>query len=165
MSVNKFRDHMVVLPEDDATRQLVNGFCLHDRLDPRRVSVQPPSRGWSAAVDSFERVWIDYLRRYQRALFVFLIDFDGDPDARRDKVRAAVPTDLRDRVFVLGPRDNVEALRAASGTSPERLGSMLAAECFGDADLAAWLHEHVASNTPERERLAPLARSALLLDA
>lgn len=43
MSVNKHLPHVFVLPEDDANRQLANGFYLAESLDVRRMQVlQPP---------------------------------------------------------------------------------------------------------------------------
>ena len=43
MSVNKFRQHVFVLPEDDANRQLANGFLLD--LSVRQVQILPEAGG------------------------------------------------------------------------------------------------------------------------
>ena len=39
MSVNKYLPHVLVLPEDDANRQLANGFLLDPNLLDRRIQL------------------------------------------------------------------------------------------------------------------------------
>jgi len=39
MSVNKYQQHVLVLPEDDANRQLEIGFLLDPLLIDRRIDV------------------------------------------------------------------------------------------------------------------------------
>ena len=54
MSVNKHLPHILVLPEDDANRQLANGFLL--QVDPtrmRQMQVLPVAGGWTAVLDQF----------------------------------------------------------------------------------------------------------------
>ena len=41
MSVNRYRPHIMILPEDDANRQLANGFVSHAFIAPRSVQVLP----------------------------------------------------------------------------------------------------------------------------
>ncbi|HEX4229241.1 MAG TPA: hypothetical protein VHZ07_11265 [Bryobacteraceae bacterium] len=55
MSVNKFKPHVLILPEDDANRQLANGFLL--ALDPivqRNVQVLPVAGGWIEVLHCFK---------------------------------------------------------------------------------------------------------------
>jgi hypothetical protein len=39
MSVNKYQPHILVLPEDDANRQLANGFVLDQSVATRNIQV------------------------------------------------------------------------------------------------------------------------------
>ena len=45
-AINKFRPFVSVIPEDEANRQLVNGFILHDAVADRVVQVRAPAGGW-----------------------------------------------------------------------------------------------------------------------
>ncbi len=54
MSVDKYQPHVYVLPEDDANRQLANGFLL--RVDPtrqRQMQVLPVAGGWQNVLNLF----------------------------------------------------------------------------------------------------------------
>jgi hypothetical protein len=54
MSVNKYTPHILVLPEDDANRQLANGFLLHPSLSTQ-IQVLEEVGGWSKVLDCFEK--------------------------------------------------------------------------------------------------------------
>lgn len=47
MSINKYKAHLLVLPEDDANRQMANGFILDPNLNERVIQVLPPVGGWN----------------------------------------------------------------------------------------------------------------------
>lgn len=47
MSVNVYQQHVLVLPEDDANRQIVNGFLLEPSLNERVIQVLPIAGGWA----------------------------------------------------------------------------------------------------------------------
>ncbi len=53
MSINKYKRHILVLPEDDANRQIANGFLLDPNLDVRAIQILPPSGGWKKVLNSF----------------------------------------------------------------------------------------------------------------
>lgn len=53
MSVNKYRPHVFVLPEDDANRQIAIGFSLDEGLDARSIQVLPSVGGWTRVRDEF----------------------------------------------------------------------------------------------------------------
>jgi hypothetical protein len=53
VSVNLYDDHVLVVPEDDANRQLVNGFLNEPALWPRTIQVLPNAGGWSKVLDVF----------------------------------------------------------------------------------------------------------------
>jgi len=52
---NRHQPHILVLPEDDANRQLANGFVLDlDQSTLRRIQVLPEVGGWRVVLDTFE---------------------------------------------------------------------------------------------------------------
>jgi hypothetical protein len=114
MSVNNHVRHVLVLPEDDANRQLANGFQLDHALDTRRMQVLGVAGGWVKVVDSFKEEHIPVMDRNANRYMVLLIDCDKRGD-RLDKVRAEIPERLKERVFVLGAWTKPEELRQALG--------------------------------------------------
>jgi len=53
MSVNKYLPHVLVLPEDDANRQLANGFQLDVFLATRRMQILEEAGGWQEVLNRF----------------------------------------------------------------------------------------------------------------
>lgn len=45
MSVNFYKPHVLVLPEDDANRQIAIGFLLDPGLKQRNIQILTPSGG------------------------------------------------------------------------------------------------------------------------
>jgi hypothetical protein len=130
MSVNKFEPHLLVLPEDDANRQLVNGFITSPNLNIRAIQVLPVAGGWEIAVRNFLNEEVQKLRTYNQRRFLLLIDFDGDSE-RRNEVSNQIPEDISERVFVLGVLTEPERLRVMLGMNYEKIGASLANECYG----------------------------------
>jgi len=129
MSVNKFEPHLLVLPEDDANRQLVNGFITSPNLNIRAIQVLPVAGGWEIAVRNFLNEEVQKLRTYNQRRFLLLIDFDGDSE-RRNEVSNQIPEDISERVFVLGVLTEPERLRVMLGMNYEKIGASLADECY-----------------------------------
>jgi hypothetical protein len=62
MSVNRYKPHIFVLPEDDANREIAVGFLLHPSiLNPRQVQVMPNAGGWPNALDKLQAEYIRLL--------------------------------------------------------------------------------------------------------
>jgi hypothetical protein len=162
MSVNKYRPHVLVLPEDQANTDIVNGFLLHQLHDPRAIDVLPPAGGWSRVRDEFAETHISEMRKRSLRHMILMVDFDGQ-DHRRNAVQEVIPEDLADRVFVVGAWSKPEALRVATGCSLEKLGSKLATECC-DGSRALWNHPLLRHNALEVERMTSLLRPFLFPD-
>jgi len=75
VSVNRYRPHLLVIPEDDANRQVANGFVQDDRIDPRAAQVLPPAGGWTHVIDGFLGR-AKTMARFPGQKVVLLIDFD-----------------------------------------------------------------------------------------
>jgi len=111
VSVNKYRDHVVVIPEDDANRQLVNGFLLHQSLKLRSIDVRPPAGGWKKVLDSDLQ---EVISRNCRHL-ILLVDFDDDFKGRKEYLEKRLPVEIRDRVYLIGCLSEPEILKKIVG--------------------------------------------------
>lgn len=152
MSVNLYKSHVLVLPEDDANRQLANGFLQDPALNLRAIQVLPIAGGWAKVRDDFEQAQLSQLRKYPERHLVLLIDFDEQVADRAQIFRDAFPADVRGRVYLLGTRDEPEPLRKACGVSLEKVGEQLASACaHGEPGL--WEHAMLKHNQSELERL------------
>jgi hypothetical protein len=160
MSKNKYRRQVWVLPEDDANRQIAQGFTIEASVKARSIHVLPVAGGWAAIRDSFEYQYNNDLSLYSLCSMVLLVDFDDKGPRRREEVLAGVDAALKDRVFVLGAHDEPERLRTALEMTYEQIGKALAKEC-GDGTRTIWKHELLAHNQGELERMVPHVRSIL----
>lgn len=158
MSANGFRPHVYVLPEDDANRQIANGFLLDASLDSRAIQVLPSAGGWAKVRDEFAAVHTKEMRKCQHRHMVLLVDFDEIVD-RAANVKSAVPDELIDRVFVVGVWSKPEDLRADMGNL-ELIGRNLAADCRENT-VNAWNHPLLRHNSDELARMTRILRPIL----
>lgn len=160
MSVNKNRPHILVLPEDDANRQLATGFQLAlDFARHRQMQVLPVAGGWLEVLDRFQKEHVGDMVRFSERHVVLLIDFDGRED-RLEHVRSQIPTEVSDRVFILGVWSEPERLKEAGLGGYEAIGSRLANDCQEENE-ATWSHELLRHNAGELQRLNQQVRPIL----
>lgn len=158
MSVNKNLPHILVLPEDDADRQLANGF--HLGVDQtRKIQVLEEAGGWNKVLECFESTHISEMDRYTHRFMVLLIDFDRRAN-RLEQVKAKIPGRLKDRVFILGVWSEPEDLRQAKLGSFETIGRALAEDCR-EGSYTTWGHDLLKHNKEEIERLGVQIRPIL----
>ncbi len=151
MSANNHRPHLLVLPEDDANRQILVGFRNYHAVNFRQMPIQDVARGWLKARDAILDEYVATMRTYPNRHVLLVIDFDNHP-ARRDEIVDQIPQDLRDRFFVIGCLDEPERLFASLRTRPEALGELLAADCDHGTS-TTWSHEMLSHNAAEIQRL------------
>ena len=151
MSVNKYRPHVYVLPEDDADRQLANGFRLGDLSNFGQMQVLNEAGGWQEVMKCFNDDHVHEMERYANRFMVLLIDFDEQPN-RLNTVQAQIPEGLKERVFVLGVWSQPEKLKPDYGPDYEKIGSALAKDCRDNTDVT-WAHNLLSHNAGELERL------------
>jgi len=151
VSVNKYQPHLLVLPEDDANRQLANGFVLDQRVSTRKIQILEEAGGWGEVLSRFKSDHVVGMERYNSRYMILLIDFDGNED-RLGKARSVVPDHLRDRVFILGAWSEPERLKADLG-SYETIGLAMAKDCREETDTEAWGHRLLRHNADELSRL------------
>jgi len=161
VSINRYLPHVLVLPEDDANRELANGFQLDPLLDTRRMQILGVAGGWGNVLDRFREEHIPQMDRYANRFMVLLIDFDDQQD-RMTRVRAEIPAHLIDRVFVLGVRTEPENLTRNLG-SYETIGKAMAKDCRDNTEVT-WTHPLLRHNAGELERLRKHIRPILFSD-
>lgn len=152
MSTNKYMWHLQVLVEDDANRQIANGFLLEARVNYEKVQILPTCGGWLKAVDNLSSHW-QKMRQYEHRRVLLLLDFDEHFDQKMALVRARIPLELAERVFLLGTADEPERLRTKCKMHYEQIGRTLAREC-ADSSFELWRHEDLRPNQSELDRLS-----------
>lgn len=157
---NKYKPHVLLLPEDDADRQIANGFLVHAAVAQRSIRVLPPAGGWTVVRDSFPREHNAHMIRLPHRVMVLLIDFDGKGAPRLEDVLSKVDPRIVDRVFALGAQGTPEQLRSNLGRDYESIGKELAEECVRGTN-SLWTHPLLAHNSPERSRMLARVRPLL----
>lgn len=158
MTANRYDPHLFVLPEDDANRQIANGF--YSLFGKRQIRILTEARGWSGVCRTFEDDHVPYMRKFTKAFMVLVVDFDADPD-RKAAMQRCIPDDLRDRVFVLGAWTEPEDLRRAGLGPFETIGEALGLDCPPAAQ-GIWSHALLTHNAGEIGRFQASGCSALL---
>lgn len=121
MSTNKHKPHLYVIPEDRRNEQIANGFAQHPSVTARQIQVVQPAGGWSRVIDTFKAEYVPLMEQNLNTHVVLLIDFDDDPEQRWNYCNSGIPEGLRDRVFVVGPRNTPETLRQSLGKTYEEM--------------------------------------------
>ncbi|MBN3727264.1 hypothetical protein [Burkholderia sp. Ac-20379] len=160
MAVNKYKPHVWVVPEDDANRELANGFVLQYSVNDECIDIRPPSGGWPKVLNEFTETHIAHLRNLPHRHLVLLIDFDGNFQNRLQYFKSQFPVDIADRVYVLGTLIEPEDLRVDLGQSLEEIGEQLADACANNVD-GLWTHGMVLHNASERARLMASVKNFL----
>lgn len=154
---NKYTDHLLVLPEDDANRRLVNGFLKNVDVKYRCVQVLHEAGGWHnvlAAMQAAEVV--NGLVNHPKRHLLLLIDFDQQAATRLQEYAnrlAVLPVAAQNRLYLLGSLETPERLRTACGMHLEDIGHQLASDCPPLPAGSLWSHPHLQHNAPELARL------------
>jgi len=146
---NKYSPHLVVIPEDDANRQMIGGFRNHHGVDNRRIHVEPVAGGWRVALSKVRSDHEQEMLKYSNRYLLLLIDFDERED-RFALAKEFIPEELSDRVFIMGCRSEPENVRRETRMSIEELGEALANACFSGTT-GAWSHPFLAHNLEQLE--------------
>jgi hypothetical protein len=149
VALNKYKAHLYVLPEDDATKDIAVGF--NDAIEGP-MQVLKPAGGWTNVLKLFKETYISHLRQYANAHLVLLIDFDDDFPNRLQNFRNEIPQDVEGRVYVLGALTEAETLRTVSRMSFSKIGIELANECSQNTAVV-WDNSQAKHNHPERMRI------------
>lgn len=154
MSANKYSEHLVVIPEDDANRQILNGFRNTLGVDFRKIQVEPVAGGWKKVLETFESDHIPTMGTFPKRHVLLLIDFDRDSN-RIDEVKKVIPEELSDRVFVLGVFSEPEDLSKSIRQTEEMIGELLADACLNKVE-GLWSNPLLSHNNDELRRMQSL---------
>ncbi len=58
MTRNNYQPYIFVLPEDDANRQIINGFLNRPNLKQHMIQVLKPLGGWQKVLRVFQDIYI-----------------------------------------------------------------------------------------------------------
>jgi len=154
MSANKYSEHLVVIPEDDANRQILNGFRNTLGVDFRKIQVEAVAGGWKKVLETFESDHIPTMGKFPKRHVLLMIDFDRDSN-RIDEVKKVIPEELRDRVFVLGVFSEPEDLSKSIRQTEEMIGESLADACLNKVE-GLWSNPLLSHNNDELTRMQSL---------
>ncbi len=156
---NPYKSHVVVLPEDRANEEIVNGFNNFLDLYSRAIQIERPAGGWEKVVDKFKEDHVSLMRKFPKRMMVLLIDFDLRED-RLTYVKDEIPEALQDRVFILGVLSEPDDLKRIKkrfesiGTGKlEEIGETLAKDCSNDNTNGLWEHDLLKHNKDELDRM------------
>jgi len=148
---NRYRDRLLVLPEDRANEEIVNGFIQNLNVNECHINVERIAGGWVKVVEKFNQDLVPIMDEYKKTWVVLLIDFDKDKD-RLSWVKDLIPEDLKERVFVLGVLSNPEDLKNNINKSFEKIGESLANDCAENTN-HLWGHDLLKHNKTELDRM------------
>ena len=152
MSINKYQKHVLVLPEDDANREIANGFLLNPELNVRRIQILTSAGGWTKAFSKFTDHHLSAMRNYPKRRIIILIDQDNNPERIGD-FQKKIPDDIKNRVFIIGAMTEPEDLKKSTAClSFEEIGKTLARDCINGSDII-WGHDQLKGNSNELARL------------
>lgn len=160
MSSNKYKPHLLVLPEDDPNRQITNGFILNPALNERAIQVLPSGGGWTRVVEEFKNVHVHEMQKYSERRVLLIIDFDDQVESRLHYIQSGIPPELVDRVFILGVLSEPEELRTNLQMSFEDIGKSLSQDC-ADNNPGIWEHDLLKQNKTELDRMVSLVKPFL----
>ena len=169
MSTNK--REIIVISEDDANRQIANGFKVYEKVKFRNIYVFPESvigkGGWEKVIKWFFDTQISGMYSNPNRVAIFVVDFDkkkgyeDDKEYHKECVKRKTPIDLENRIFVLGSLDEPEEIvKGLKGTKKERwntLGENLAKDCDKDTN-DFWQHKQLRHNLPELKRMRSIVK-------
>lgn len=68
----------MVIPEDEANRQIMTGFLNHLEVDSRRIHVDPVAGGWQEVIEAFVNQPINAMKNLPHRHILMIVDFDGN---------------------------------------------------------------------------------------
>lgn len=153
---NKYQPHVVIWIEDDANRNMVNGFLnaievTRNQANPLSKTRQNGQAGWKKTATEFINNCNQELHKLPFRYMLLVIDFDQD-DSRRNWISQQISDAVRDRTFILGVWQEPEDLKKLAQLSFESIGEQLAKECANN-QYNLWQHHLLQHNAQELHRL------------
>ena len=155
MGRNNYREHLLVIFEDQAYKDYYLGFANHALFNDSQIYDGDIFGGWTKIqeqVNDENSVTLEHLSRFENAYVLALLDCDKDIN-RIDSIRRKIPNIYQDRIFFLSSFDEAEHLKDDLGQGKkETIGYQLAQHCY-DNDSSLWKVPMLNHNLPEIEKL------------
>lgn len=169
MSINRQQEHVIFFGEDEATRDLAQGFVESAKINELRCDVWHTfGTGWQSTVEAIELV---NMVRYPLTRLVLVIDLDRKGVHHIDKIKREIAeSPFKDRVYVIGGAKDVQALQRAfvaansiGKMSEQDTGRKIADECFKDESCieGVWANPELVGNVAELVRLCRDAKDII----
>ena len=150
MGCNHEKWHLFIKPEDDANRQIVNGFVMKLSMEAQsKIHVDKPANGYHKALEFIRDA---NLERYPQRRLLVVIDYDRSVELRQRLVNDYAA--ICDRVFVLGAQRDAEALKRSLQKSFAKCGAAIADDCASCA-CELWNNSTLNHNREFLDRLCP----------
>lgn len=147
--MNRYKPHVLVVPEDDANRQLANGFLQNPALNLRAIQVLPPAGGWVKVLNNLLNDYRAMLGEFPECHLVLLIDFDGHVEARLARFKDSLSAKVRDLLRKAPPLQDINMLTSlllATADEYAQDSYSRVASCGSQVELMEvieeWLYEH-----------------------
>ncbi len=108
MSVNLFKPHLVILPEDEKNRDIALAVQRHlPRAFANQIKIENPLRGWLKTLDAIDLV---YQPNKDEQYIVAVIDFDDNLEERHQMIAKRFEENgyNKGHVFVIGAKSEAE---------------------------------------------------------
>lgn len=160
MGVNKYSEYVVILPEDDANRQIINGFLNVIGVNLNAIDVRAVAGGWKKALSLRIKPLIKELENNKNMSLLVVIDFDLQFEKRLKIFKEKLGNNLIDRAFLLGAISEPEKLKKEFNLPYEKIGRALAKSCLTN-NFSIWENDLLKHNLPEIKRITSQIRSTL----
>jgi hypothetical protein len=68
VSANRYKSRLIVLPEDRANEEMINGFIQAPNVNTRAIQVERPAKGWTKVVEKFTTQLVPEMRQFTKTL-------------------------------------------------------------------------------------------------
>lgn len=159
MGINNYLQHLNVIIEDEAYKEILSGVRLSLNVQESLIKINHVSAGWTGVFDDFENS-IGVLNKFTNRFTLLLMDFDDKEastttsyDKRLLRFHKIVPNNLKGRVFILGVNyKESDDLKKYFQMNLEEVGKLLITDC-PSGDLSQWKNTHLECNMSEIERM------------
>jgi 5S rRNA maturation endonuclease (ribonuclease M5) len=162
--MNKYKKHLLILSEDDAYKDIANGFFIKYPLVNKKI--EESAGGWENLIHLFKNEYEEGIRKNQNRHVLLLLDLDNHSERLELIYNEYLSSDIREQVFVLCCKDESERLKKNLGHGTfETIGKKLAESCLNNTFTVQdnpWLCEELKHNQKELKRLAELLQTLQL---
>jgi len=128
VNYNKYKPYLLILPEDQAVLNIVNGALeALEVKEAANVTTEELLAGWRE-VKSRMPEYHKLLTQNQLGYLLIIIDFDKRPN-RYEEVEQWIPKDIKKRCFILSCSGQPEELKREVGLPYDEIGQALVKDC------------------------------------